>query len=230
MRNITTVIQNVMLPVLSRFTDAANKFRDNFFLIVSTIAFTVFPLMAFLSVSTNEWVPLIFNPAFTHIELMIIVLSIVGAFQAVTSPVWTLYILKERTKTMFGNTLLIAVLTGIVFLASSVYFSINWVVIDYALLWVAAIMPLTVIVAYRMYGYRFADFIRSVYPSVVAALSASAMFYYVRKYGEFSSSVCLLITGGLLFVFTYLVIYHALTRNSRISLIYFINILARKNS
>jgi len=227
MKNITSNIQGVMLPVLSTLNFESNRFKERFFLVVSFISFIVFPIMTLISVSANEWVRLAFNPSYTSIKEMIVILSIVGAFQAVTSPVGVLYILKEKTKAMFINSLIIAIIIIISFLISAKYFSINYVVLTYAIVWLLFVMPLTVSVAYKIFNFNFLDFLKSVYPSTVSTILAT-ISYFTIKYFSIKSPVESLLVGVLAFGAVYLFCYHLVSRQTNNSIAYFLQFLKKK--
>ena len=227
MKNITSNIQGVMLPVLSKLDFESNRFKERFFLVVSFIAFLVFPIMTFVSVSAGEWVKLAFNSSYTEIKSMIVLLSIVGAFQAVTSPVGVLYILKEKTRIMFKNSLIIASLIIVTFLFSSIYFSIYWVVLSYTIVWLLLVMPLTVSVAYKIFNFSFSDFIKSVYPSVVSTVLAGLSYFIIKSFLLTTPVACLLI-GSFLFIAIYFACYHFMSRKTNNSITYFLQFLKKK--
>ena len=227
MKNITSNIQGVMLPVLSTLDFESRRFKERFFLVVSFIAFIVFPVMALVSVSANEWVKLAFNPSYTSIKEMIIILSVVGAFQAVTSPVGVLYILKEKTKAMFINSLIIATIIIISFLISSKYFSIHFVVLTYAIVWLLFVMPLTVSVAYKIFNYSFWDFLKSVYPSTVSTILAALSYFFIKHF-FIKSPVDTLLVGVPAFGGVYLFCYHFISRKTNNSIAYFLQFLKKK--
>jgi len=227
MKNITSNIQGVMLRVLSKLDFESNRFKERFFLVVSFIAFLVFPMMAFVSVSAGEWVKLAFNSSYTEIKSMIVLLSIVGAFQAVTSPVGVLYILKEKTRIMFNNSLIIASLIIVTFLFSSIYFSIYWVVLSYTIVWLLLVMPLTVSVAYKIFNFSFSDFIKSVYPSVVSTVLAGLSYFIIKSFLLTTPVACLLI-GSFLFIAIYFACYHFMSRKTSNSIAYFLQFLKKK--
>jgi O-antigen/teichoic acid export membrane protein len=228
MKNITSNIQGVMLPILSTLNYDSRRFRDRFFLIVTFISFIVFPLMTFISVSATDWVPLFFNSSYTAILPMIILLAIVGAFQAVISPVGVLYILKERSKTMFINTIIIAILMTICFLISSIFLSINWVVINFVIVWLAMVMPLSVFVAYKIFNFTLLDFIRSVSPAILSSLLAILSYLIVKNNSFSKQPVFNLITGGILFSSIYLLSYQVITRRSEKSISNFLSFLKKR--
>jgi len=227
MKNITSRIYGIMLPILSKLDFESKRFKERFFLVVSFIAFIVFPIMVFVSVSAGEWVELAFNSSYTDIKEMIILLSLVGAFQAVISPVGALYILKEKTKAMFINSLIIALLIIVTFLFSSIYFSIFWVVLSYTIVWILLVMPLTVSIAYNIFNFNLSDFIKSIYPSIISSLLAALTYLIIKMFIADTPMVCILI-GISLFIGVYSLCYYLISRNTNNSIAYFLQFFKRK--
>jgi O-antigen/teichoic acid export membrane protein len=187
----------------------------------------VFPIMMFVSISAGEWVGLAFNASYSDLKPMIVLLSVVGAFQAVTSPVGVLYILKERTRTMFINSVIIALVIIATFLLSSIYFSIYWVVLSYMLVWLLIVMPLTVSVAYKIFNFGLTDFIKSISPAILCTLFASASYLFIKNYFAGLTVICLVI-GFFVFTAVYVASYLIMTRGTDKSVSYYLQFMKNK--
>lgn len=182
MKNVTSRIQQVALPMLSKLNIESSDFKSKYFMIISLLAFIIFPLMAFVGVTADVWVPLTFNQHYNLLVTMVGILSIVGAFQSLVSPVGTLYLLKENTKLMFRNSLINASVITLVFLISSYYGDIYTVIVAYASSWICLILPISMYWIFKMYNIRLTSFFVSIMPSAFCTILGIAIFYISKPY------------------------------------------------
>lgn len=228
MKNVTSRVQGVAMPLLAKLDYSSILFKERYFMIIGILGFIVFPMMGIVAVTTPVWVPLTFDEKYTHLSTMIVLLSVVGAFQSMVSPVGVLYIFKEETKLMFRNSIVAAIIVTIVFLLSSLTGSIEIVVISYGIAWILLIMPNSVYWIFKRYRFSFTEFIKTTVPSFVSAvLSCMGIFLLYTLHIPIDTIVKLFISG-VLFLTTYLVIYHLMTKNKVNSLEYYFKILRSK--
>ena len=89
------------------------EFRNRFFMIMGFISLITLPIMGLLAITAEDWVKLTFSNKYTHMVEMIQILSIVGAFQSILSPIGSLYLIKLETKMMFFNTLISSIIVSL---------------------------------------------------------------------------------------------------------------------
>ncbi len=98
MRTITSKVNAVLLPVLARINTGTNNFKQKYFLVITVLSLLIFPLMGFISLTADLWVPVLFNKNYPLLPSMVSVLAIVGMLQALVSPVGTLFLLKGKSE------------------------------------------------------------------------------------------------------------------------------------
>ncbi len=114
---VTTVVGDVMLPVLSSMQADHPRARALFLRMVGLVAFVAFPLLAGLLVLAEPFVLALFGSQWVEIVPVLRVLCLVGIVQAVCNPVGWIYQSQGRTDLMFrwgvaATVVLIACLTA----------------------------------------------------------------------------------------------------------------------
>ena len=182
MKNITSRIQHVAMPMLSKLDISSNDFKKKYSMIISLIAFIVFPIMAFVAITADIWVPLTFNKNYNLLIMMIKILSVVGTFQSLVSPVGVLYLLKESTKLMFRNSIINVIIITLVFLISSYYMDIYLVLLSYACSWLLLILPISTYWIYKEYQIKMVSFFKSMAPAFLSILISLVIIYCFEYY------------------------------------------------
>lgn len=226
MRTITSKVNAVLLPVLSRINPDTNNFKQKYFLVITVLSLLIFPLMGFISLTAEIWVPVLFNKNYPLLPGMISVLAIVGMLQALVSPVGTLFLLKENLKMMLRNSIVAFSAVTLSYVLSSLYFEINGVIISFAITWIFLLMPITLSAAFKPYGYKFSDFFKSILPALLSLGVAGFVAVFINAFTE-ATDLVKLILNLFCFSLLYIVTYHMLTRKTKASLPFLIN-LAKK--
>lgn len=223
MKTITSRVNAVLLPVLARFNPDSSNFKQKYFLVITVLSLLIFPLIGFISLTADIWVPLVFNSNYSLLAQMISVLAIVGMLQAMVSPVGTLFLLKENLKLMLRNSIIASVAVTISYLISSMLLDIHGVIISFALTWIFLLMPITIFVAFKPYGYSFLDFLKAILPALIALMVSGIIAAIIVANPGITYSFKLLFSF-LSLSLGYLTTYHVLTRNSKISLSYLVTL------
>lgn len=223
MKTITSRVNAVLLPVLARLNPDSSNFKNKYFLVITVLSFLIFPLMGFVALTADLWVPLVFNSNYSLLPQMISVLAIVGMLQAMVSPVGTLFLLKENLKLMLRNSIVASVAVTISYLVSSIFLEINGVIVSFAVTWIFLLMPITISAAFKPYGYLFLDFIKAILPAFIALIISGTIAAIIIANPGIAYSFKLAYSFICLSL-GYLATYHFLTRNSKISLFYLINL------
>ncbi len=226
MRTITSKVNAVLLPVLARINPDSNNFKQKYFLVITVLSFLIFPLMGFISLTADIWVPVIFNKNYPLLPGMISVLAIVGMLQALVSPVGTLFLLKENLKMMLRNSLISFSAVTLSYMLSSLFFEINGVIISFAITWIFLLMPITLFAAFKPYGYKFSDFIKSILPALISLAIAGLIAFSIISFTEVADLVKLILnlfSFSLVYIFT----YHMLTKKTEVSLKFFIDLIKK---
>ncbi len=98
---ITSVLATAMLPALSRVQRDHATTRATYLKTLGLVGLVAFPAMLGLSVVAEPFVALLYGPPWAGVAPMLRILAIVGAIQAVMSPVGWLYNAQGRTELMF---------------------------------------------------------------------------------------------------------------------------------
>lgn len=223
MRTITSKVNAVLLPILARIDPTTNNFKQKYFLVITVLSFLIFPLMGFISLTSHLWVPILFNSNYILLPRMVSILAVVGMLQALVSPVGTLFLLKENLKFMLRNSIIVFLVVTVSYLVSSIFLDIYGVVTSFALIWIFLLMPITLIAAFKPYKYHLFDFIRSILPALISLAIVGLIAYSIISY-SYLEMIPKIIFSFLSLSGGYLLVYHLLTRKSKINLNYLINL------
>jgi PST family polysaccharide transporter len=101
MKFLSAKVQAVLYPTLSRMKGNSRDLLSFYANVVSYIGFAVFPLMGLASVTAFLWAPWIFDASRYDVIIPLIQwLTIAGAFQAITSPIGSLYMVFNMVRLM----------------------------------------------------------------------------------------------------------------------------------
>jgi O-antigen/teichoic acid export membrane protein len=229
MKNITSRIQSVAMPMLSKLDINSQYFKQKYSMIISLIAFIVFPMMSFVAITTDIWVPLTFNIKYDLLIMMISVLAIVGTFQSLVSPVGVLYLLEESTKLMFRNSIINAVVIALVFLISSFWGNIYTVLIAYASSWLLLILPISIYWIYKEYQMKMSSFFYAITPAFFSILISLGIVFLYKFYIPISQyKILQLIILFVLMIGAYMFSYYLLNKEKDRSLIFYYKLIRGK--
>lgn len=214
LKTISGKIYTVMLPVLSKNVSNPTSFKRLYFGMTGVISFVVFPVTGFVALGAWYWVPIIFPPEYSYIEEMIVILSMVGAIQALVSPVGALYLLKNDTKKMFVNSILVAVAISLAFGISCLYGDIRMVLQAYVFTWIGLVFPMTIIAAFSLFDFKFIDFFKSSQYSFYGIFVASISLLAFRKLIFGLSDFWTFILSSLLFLMLFIIVYFLTSKNN----------------
>ena len=171
MKNVTSTITRVGMPILSQLDTAGKVFKRRYFNMLEGISLITFPIMIFIAFHSELIVSITFSESYDLLPNMISTLSIVGAIQSTVSPVGMLFIFKERMQLMmYTNILSFALVTISIFLASYCSESIFIVMLTYALTYVLLVMPISILFIYKKYNFKFIDSFRAYFPYIVGVM------------------------------------------------------------
>ncbi len=228
MKNITSKIQVVALPFLSKLEFSYNNFKNKYFLILASISLIVAPLMTLISLTSDDFVSLVFNYKYNLLASFISVLAIVGFFQSITSPVGILYILKEDTKLMFRNSVFCLVALLLCFIISSSYNNINLVLLAYSYTWVFIVMPISLYSIFKRFDFKIISLLKVIFPSVISSVISYILTFKIISSFYYSNTLYNLIFSISIFLIIFLISYVLITRKKDYSLFYFYNSLKNK--
>ncbi len=99
--NISAVFGQVMFPALARTQDDKREFQALYIKALRLIAFASFPLMAEVGLLSREVVTILFGDRWLPMVPILQILSVVGMFQSIISPVGWIFSALGRTKDQF---------------------------------------------------------------------------------------------------------------------------------
>lgn len=101
MKFLSSRVQAVLYPTLARMVGQPNTLEDFYVKVVSYVGFVCFPIMGIAGVLVPLWVPFLFDgERYDYLVPLIQWLTLAGAFQAVTSPIGSLYLVHNMVRLM----------------------------------------------------------------------------------------------------------------------------------
>ena len=160
---------------------------------------TTIPLMVFISASSFSLVTLAFNQNYPLLPDIIRFLALLGAIQAVTSPVGILYYLKEKTKLMFLTNIAALAALGISVLIACYTYNIIFVIIIYTLIYLVFVIPISNIIIYKHYDLKLRKLFFTCIPYVVSSYFTILSIEYIFSLLSLSWSPLLSVLGKFSF-------------------------------
>lgn len=215
MKNVTSTITRVGMPILSKLDSAGKEFKRRYFSMLEGISMITFPIMIFLAFHSELIVSITFSEKYDLLPMMISTLSIVGAIQSTVSPVGMLFIFKERMQLMmFTNIISFTLVALAILLASSFSESIFIVMLTYALTYVLLVMPISTLFIYKNYNFKFMDSFKAFNPYLLGVmLSVIVPYILVLETRHMLNDGVRLVLSFLIFGGSYLVFLVLLDRS-----------------
>lgn len=208
MKNITSRIQAVLYPMLANIKEDLKRVERTYTIVVSGIGYLVFPLAVLLSTLAPIWVPFFFDIVkYDKLVSLVAILSIVGAAQAITSPVMNLYLISGKTGVLFRMGMLVAAISILGFfiggLSGNIY-TFAWI---YAAIQILISIPLSNLIPFRLINFNFITFIKKLSIPFLAALGTYLSIWQLFNFVQLDSYLKIISLGIIgLFVYAVLVI------------------------
>jgi O-antigen/teichoic acid export membrane protein len=228
MKNVTSRIQSVAMPLLAKLDIGSEDFKKKFLMIIGVLSFITLPMMGLVALTAPDWVPLTFNHKYNLLVPMIMILSAVGAFQSLVSPVGALYILKESTKLLFINTVVCSIVISVAFLLSSITKQINLVLITYAFTWLLIVLPISMYRIFKVYNMKLSNFFNTMLPSFACVIASMGTVYLCRIYLFNFTPILNIIISAITFLGLFLGFYKLVMKKNENSFHYYYKILRGK--
>lgn len=177
MKNVTSTITRVGMPMLAKLDLAGKVFKRRYFRMLEGVSLITFPIMIFLALNSELIVSITFNEMYDLLPMMISTLAIVGAIQSIVSPVGMLFYFKERMQLMMFTNIISFALVALAILLSSFSGSIFNVLITYALTYVLLVMPVSTLFIYKNYNFNVLDIFKAYVPYLGGALLSAIVGY-----------------------------------------------------
>lgn len=201
-KNLSSIIQLVLFPTLSQLKTDVKKIGQIYLKISQLISAISFPIMVILSLTASIWVNLLFNEKFHLLIPLVQILSIVGAFQAVTSPVGSLYLISGNTRIMFQISLIISVCTLATLLIGGLTGNVYYFAGLYALNYIFINFPISNFFPLKVFKINKLSFLNKVGVPFIASLLL-VLIYLIFNLGQKMSAISLLFyvpTGILVYL------------------------------
>ncbi|MFN4299846.1 MAG: oligosaccharide flippase family protein [Thermaurantimonas sp.] len=216
MKFLSSRIQSVLYPTLARMQDSTKALVNFYVKVVSFIGFISFPLMALASVTAPLWVPLLFDSE-RYVDLIHLIqwLTIAGAFQAVTAPIGSLYLVNNLVRQMAIYSIISAIAFTVGYLLGvwsgnivtfAIIYTIMSIIVNF---FVANHVPLSHL------GYSLRIFLKKTLPPILPVMVAYLFvqfFLWSWEAEKHVNRLLALATLGIVFVLTYLIAYALLFR------------------
>jgi PST family polysaccharide transporter len=156
LQQVSSVIVRVLFPALAQIRDDLPRLRAAYLSAVASIALITFPLTAGLFMLADDFVLVVFGPAWQAMAPVLKVLAWVGMMQSVATTTGTIYLTTGRTDIAFRVTLIAApvIIGG---MAGGLPWGIQGVAIGYAIA-NFSIFYYSAVTAFRVVGLRLRDF------------------------------------------------------------------------
>jgi len=208
MKNITARIQAVLYPMLANIKEDLKRVERTYTIVVSGIGYLVFPLAVLISTLAPIWVPFFFDIVkYDKLVSLVAILSIVGAAQAITSPVMNLYLISGKTGVLFRMGMLMAAINITGFFIGGLSGNIYTFVWIYAAIQILLSIPLSNLIPFRLVDFNFKTFIKKLSIPFVAALGAYLSIWQLFNIIQFDVYLKFISLGVIgLFIYAVLVI------------------------
>ncbi len=198
MKNITSRIQAVLYPLLTKMKDDLKKVERTYTVIVSGIGYITFPLAVLIASLAFMWVPLFFNiEKYDKLIILVQILSVVGAVQAITSPVMSLYLLSGKTRVLFYMGLVTALINGIGFLIGGMSRDIYQFAFIYAAVQLVISIPLSNYIPFRLMDFDFMRFLKRIFIPFVASVGSYFIVIYFLPLITIPLYLKIVLLGGI---------------------------------
>lgn len=179
-QNMRSVLTRSLYPILSRLQTSSNEAVEVYLKSIKAIAMIVPPIMLGLSAVSNEFVLLIFGSQWLLLSKLLVWLSIVGALQAIVSTTGAVFMSRGKTDLLLYISIFNSVLQVGSFIIGGLY-NIEVLVKLYLLANIIMFFPNTML-AVRLLGGRFFDFMLCIYKPILCAI---LMFIIVKITGQY---------------------------------------------
>lgn len=181
MKNITARVNAVLYPLLTKMKDDLARVQRTYSLVVLGIGYLTFPLAVIMSALAVLWVPLVFDiEKYNRLIILVQILSVVGAVQAITSPVMSLYLISGKTRALFLMGLITALINSVGFWIGGLSGNIYYFAFVYAAIQLIITIPLSNYIAFKLMDFDFLKFImKLLVPLVAAAFSYLAIVWAI---------------------------------------------------
>lgn len=182
MKFLSSRVQAVLYPTLARMLKQPDILMNFYVKIVSYIGFISFPLIGLASVLAPLWAPVMFDgDKYDYLVPLIQWMTLAGAFQAVTSPIGSLYLVHNLVRLMTAYSTVSAAIfvlgymvgawSGDIVVFATIYTILSVVVNFFA----ANYIPL------RHLRYPYSTFLRATLQPLLPAAAAYACVWYMLQ-------------------------------------------------
>lgn len=212
MKNVTSRIVQVGTPLMAKLKHGGKDFKRKYFLMVQSIAVMVLPAMLLLFLVSKTIVTITFREGYDLLPMMISYLALLGAVQALVSPVGILYVFREEMQLMTINSIIALTVFSLGLLWSCTTEKIETVLLVYALSYIIFLMPNSQYWIFRRYGFSMVDFGIAFLPYLAACAPSFILTWLWLDWSPEGNPWWLLFSSGGLFVGVYYVALKFLNR------------------
>ncbi|CAI3959408.1 Membrane protein involved in the export of O-antigen and teichoic acid (RfbX) [Commensalibacter communis] len=177
-QNMRSILTRSLYPILSRLQTSSNEAVEVYLKSIKAIAMIVPPVMLCLSTVSHEFTLLVFGSQWLLLPKLLVWLSVVGILQAIVSTTGAVFMSKGKTDLLLYISIFNSVLQVGSFIIGGFY-NIEVLVKLYLLANVIMFFPNTML-AVRLLGGRFSDFMLCIYKPMLCAV---LMFFLVKLIG-----------------------------------------------
>lgn len=196
LQHISSVFVRVLFPTLSHIKDDLERLRSVYLRSAGCIALVTFPMMGGLFALADDFVQVVFGPAWAPMTPVLEVLAWVGMMQSVGTMTGTLYLTMGRADIALRVTLIAAPVFAIGIAAG-----LSWGIVGVAVGYACAsfsVFHYTLVTAFRLVDLRLRDFFRALYRPLLCTLVMVALLLLARGRMPFDSAALRLGLGVLL--------------------------------
>ena len=196
-------ISSVMIPALSKIQHDLPRMRAVYLQVLQMIGFISFPLMVWLMICGNDVIAVVYGQKWLAAAPIFKILCIVGIWQGIYNATGQVFMAAGRTDRQFKIGLFMAIVLAVAF-ALGIRWGAKGVAISYAAAFSIAILPYLAY-TYATVGLRLWVVLRSLWPSLAAAVGMIPFLWSVREFAFTQWSpvlrlFCSFLTAGLVYL------------------------------
>ncbi len=179
-KNIGTVVGQVMFPTLSKIQDEPIKFKNVYLNSVASISFITAPLMFFISMLAEPFILSIYGNKWTATIPLLQVLALVGYLHSIIFTIGWIYQANGKTALQFKITLVASsILLSALIYAIFTKVLLN-VVYTYGIVYAILFYP-QIKVAIKLIDISFYEFIKRLIPGISLSLLVGILIFAISR-------------------------------------------------
>jgi PST family polysaccharide transporter len=182
LKNLSSRVNSVLFPMLAKQADQPQKVLSTYLKVIEGIAYLAFPAMALIGLTARLWVPVFFDSRYTFLPPLVEVLSIIGAFQAISSPIGSLFLIRKQTRRMLQISLFSLGVLTIAFLLGAYTQDIILFAAIYGISYVLFLFPVSNKMGLAVFEGCLRSFFKAIYIPIIAVIPMCVLLFQISNF------------------------------------------------